>query len=213
MDGSVLYEITGLEPGDGTGAAVDGLGDINGDGYDDFAIASALADYSSDEYGRADVYSGFDGSLMYTFNGYHTFSLYGRDICGTVDVDHDGVRDLLVGGFQGEGAAGPFAGEVIAYQLGDADGDGVLVGCDVCPIADAGDVNTDGVVTSADIIYLVGYVFKGGPAPKPCDAAGDVNCTGSVTSADIIYLVSYVFKGGPPPCDVCGLIPVTWSCP
>jgi len=82
-----------------------------------------------------------------------------------------------------------------------------------CPITMTGDVNTNGSITSADIIYLVGYVFKGGAAPLPCAAAGDVNCNGSVTSADIIYLVGYVFKGGPPPCDVCTMIPGSWSCP
>lgn len=83
-----------------------------------------------------------------------------------------------------------------------------------CPVLITGDVNTDGVITSADIIYLVNYVFKGGAPPKPCPAAGDVNCDGVVTSADIIYLVSYVFKGGNPPCDVCTLIASgIWTCP
>lgn len=82
-----------------------------------------------------------------------------------------------------------------------------------CPILTPGDVNVDGVVTSADIIYLVNYVFKGGPPPIPCAAAGDVNCDGVVTSADIIYLVNYVFKGGPPPCDPCTIIPSKWLCP
>ena len=82
-----------------------------------------------------------------------------------------------------------------------------------CSITMTGDVNTNGSITSADIIYLVGYVFKGGAAPLPCAASGDVNCNGSVTSADIIYLVGYVFKGGPAPCDVCTLIPGSWTCP
>ena len=72
-----------------------------------------------------------------------------------------------------------------------------------CLITLPGDVNVTGSVTSADIIYLVGFVFKGGVAPLPCEANGDVNCSGSVTSADIIYLVGFVFKGGTPPCDIC----------
>ena len=49
-------------------------------------------------------------------------------------------------------------------------------------------------------------------APLPCPAAGDVNCNGANTSADIIFLVNHVFKGGPLPCDVCTLVPGTWSC-
>jgi hypothetical protein len=83
----------------------------------------------------------------------------------------------------------------------------------LCPIAITGDVNVSGVITSADIITLVNYVFKGGPAPLPCPASGDVNCNGTVTSADVITEVNYVFKSGPPPCDVCTLVPGTWLCP
>jgi hypothetical protein len=62
-----------------------------------------------------------------------------------------------------------------------------------------GDVNESGSITAADVIYLVNFVFKGGPAPLPVWQAGDVNATSSITSADIVYLVNYVFKGGPPP--------------
>jgi hypothetical protein len=62
-----------------------------------------------------------------------------------------------------------------------------------------GDVNVSGAINSADIIYMVNYVFKGGAPPICSPSAGDVNCNGVTNSADIIYLVNYVFKGGPPP--------------
>jgi uncharacterized Ntn-hydrolase superfamily protein len=64
-----------------------------------------------------------------------------------------------------------------------------------------GDANEDGVVTSADIIYMVNHVFKGGPAPLPASQAGDVDRSGALTSADIIYLVNFVFKSGAAPCN------------
>jgi len=99
-------------------------------------------------------------------------------------------------------ACGPSAWETTDFQVRI-----------LCPIDVTGDVNVDGVITSADIIALVAYVYKGGAPPLPCEAAGDANCSGSVTSADIIYLVTHVFKGGDPPCDVCTLIPGTWTCP
>ena len=82
-----------------------------------------------------------------------------------------------------------------------------------CAITLSGDVNNNGTITSADIIYLVNYVFKGGAAPLPCAANGDVNCSGTITSADIIYLVNYVFKGGAAPCNICTIVPSMWSCP
>jgi hypothetical protein len=62
-----------------------------------------------------------------------------------------------------------------------------------------GDVTGDGVVNSADIVYLINYLFKGGPAPDPIQA-GDVNVDGVINSADVVYLINYLFKGGPAPC-------------
>jgi hypothetical protein len=62
-----------------------------------------------------------------------------------------------------------------------------------------GDTNGDGTITSADIIYLVNFVFKGGPAPLGTDS-GDTNCDGHISSADVIILVNYTFKGGLKPC-------------
>lgn len=63
-----------------------------------------------------------------------------------------------------------------------------------------GDVNGSETVNGTDIIFLVSYVFKGGPQPGCSGLSGDVDCSGSVSSADVIYLVNYVFKGGPAPC-------------
>jgi len=82
-----------------------------------------------------------------------------------------------------------------------------------CILTQPGNLNCDAAVTSADIIHLVNYVFKGGLPPCPCIAAGDINCDGAITSADIILLVNYIFKGGPPPCDPCTIIPSLWECP
>lgn len=83
-----------------------------------------------------------------------------------------------------------------------------------CAVVKTGDVNVSTTLTSADIIYLVNYVFKSLAAPLPCAAAGDVNCSGSVTSADIIYMVNHVFKSQAAPCNVCDLIADgTWTCP
>jgi hypothetical protein len=61
-----------------------------------------------------------------------------------------------------------------------------------------GDVNGDGVINSADVVYLINYLFKGGPEPSPLET-GDVNCDGTINSADVVYLINYLFKGGPTP--------------
>jgi hypothetical protein len=61
-----------------------------------------------------------------------------------------------------------------------------------------GDANQDKKVTIADIVFLVSYLFKHGPAPAPLKS-GDANCDGKVTVADVVYLVAYLFKHGPQP--------------
>jgi hypothetical protein len=62
-----------------------------------------------------------------------------------------------------------------------------------------GEITGDGLVNLGDIVFLIAYVFKSGPAPCPLEA-GDVNCDGVVNLGDIVYLIAYVFRGGPPPC-------------
>ncbi|UCB53610.1 MAG: dockerin type I repeat-containing protein [Candidatus Zixiibacteriota bacterium] len=61
-----------------------------------------------------------------------------------------------------------------------------------------GDANGDGIINVGDIVYLVSYLYKNGPAPSPVEV-GDCNCDGIVNVGDIVYLVSYLFKNGPPP--------------
>jgi hypothetical protein len=61
-----------------------------------------------------------------------------------------------------------------------------------------GDANSDGTVNAGDPVYLISYVFKGGPGPETT-YAGDANADGSVNVADAVYLINYIFKGGPPP--------------
>jgi hypothetical protein len=64
-----------------------------------------------------------------------------------------------------------------------------------------GDVNCDGAVTPADVLYLINYLFIHGPAPcQPYSAdRGDVNKDGAITPADVLYLINYLFIHGPPP--------------
>jgi len=62
-----------------------------------------------------------------------------------------------------------------------------------------GDANGDGRISLSDVVYLINYCFKGGPAPVPIETIGDPNCDCKVTISDIVYLINYLFKYGSPP--------------
>jgi hypothetical protein len=61
-----------------------------------------------------------------------------------------------------------------------------------------GDANYDQTVNVGDAVYIISYVFKGGPAPEPLEA-GDANCDGECNVGDAVFLINYIFKGGPEP--------------
>jgi hypothetical protein len=61
-----------------------------------------------------------------------------------------------------------------------------------------GDANGDGSVNVGDAVFVITYVFNGGPAPEPLEA-GDANCDGQCNVGDAVYLIAYVFNGGPEP--------------
>ncbi|MBU2476818.1 hypothetical protein KKG83_05080, partial [Candidatus Micrarchaeota archaeon] len=68
------------------------------------------------------------------------------------------------------------------------------------PEPQCGDTTRDGFIDIDDIIFLVNYVFTGGPAPEPIET-GNVNLQDGIDIDDIIYLINYIFLGGPEPCN------------
>jgi N-acetylmuramoyl-L-alanine amidase len=69
-----------------------------------------------------------------------------------------------------------------------------------------GDVNDDGVVNVGDVVYLVTYLYKGGPGPVEPTVRGDSNNDCSVNVGDIVYLVTYLYHNGPFP-RCCWFVP------
>ncbi|MGB7063337.1 MAG: dockerin type I repeat-containing protein [Candidatus Zixiibacteriota bacterium] len=61
-----------------------------------------------------------------------------------------------------------------------------------------GDCNADGVVDIGDIVYLIGYLYRGGAPPTPPEV-GDTNCDGIVDIGDVVRLIGYLYRGEPPP--------------
>jgi Right handed beta helix region len=59
-----------------------------------------------------------------------------------------------------------------------------------------GDANGDGLVTVADVFYLINFLFAGGPLPL---GRANVNGGSTIDIADVFYLVNFLFAGGPAP--------------
>ncbi len=64
---------------------------------------------------------------------------------------------------------------------------------------ECGDANSDGSINIGDAVFLINYVFNGGPAPSPL-TLGDANDDGGVNIGDAVYLITYIFSGGAAPC-------------
>ena len=62
-----------------------------------------------------------------------------------------------------------------------------------------GDIDGDANVTVGDIVYLINYIFKGGPPPNTISMA-DVNNDGRVNVGDIVGLINYAFRQQPIDC-------------
>jgi hypothetical protein len=188
LDGDGTGDDCDLCPGFADYFDTDGDGVPNGCDNCVDAANSDQADDDNDGFGNiCDICEGYDDAF---------------------DNDEDGVPDGcdLCEGFD---------------DSADLDGDGVPDGCDNCPelanpdqtdddqngVGDAcqavcGDVNGDDEPNVGDAVFMIAYVFNGGPAPDPI-CAGDANGDGNPNVGDAVYLIAYVFSGGTPPVESC----------
>ncbi len=75
---------------------------------------------------------------------------------------------------------------------------GLAPNADICAACLCGDANGTGTINISDAVYVINYIFGGGPAPNPI-CLGDANGTGSVNISDAVYIINFIFGGGPAP--------------
>ncbi len=189
-------------------------GDLNGDDIPDVVVPGNSTDKN------VHALSGDDGHELWSFE------TGGEVNCVLVyDVDNDHQMDVVAGSddqnvYVINGSTGESfwnyscADDVMDVKIGDISGDElpniacvtfgsngvvyVFKSLATEPGYVTGDANGDGEIAPGDVVYLINYLFRDGPAPDPL-AAGDANCDGSVEAGDIVFLISYLFRGGPAP--------------
>ncbi len=86
---------------------------------------------------------------------------------------------LYCGGFLGDAQCGPTCCTGIRGNVDNDPGDAIDI---------------------SDLVYLVDYMFTGGPEPE-CFEEADMNADGAIDISDLVWLVDYMFTGGPAPED------------
>jgi hypothetical protein len=161
------------------GHALSGAGDVDGDGHADYAIGSYQ--HASNGFtgnGEVVVYSGIDGSVIWSVDGAATNAYVGFSVAAIDDVDGDGKGDLLVGDYNGDVNVYDANGGVIYTLSGQQS---ALFGYS---LASCGDLDGDGV---RDFLIGAPYYTGGTPSVNFCGGA-----------------FAFSAKSGTPLCEVLG---------
>lgn len=148
IDSTVLWSIVGTTPGGQFGRTVVFLGDINSDGFDD-----VLCSVPFDQYGRVEVRSGNNGSMLYSVSAPQNScgcTYYGLALARLDDLSGDGTPDFIVGASEEENLLGISVGSARVYSGANGALLHTKLGATVsgsfgASVANAGDIDDDGV--------------------------------------------------------------------
>ena len=144
----LLYKFEGYHASQTFGRAVYLTNDVTGDGCGDILVGADGEDIGQlNSAGRVFVYSGFDGELLYVYDGEETYDFLGRALSDIGDTDGDGLSEFLIGyenaDFLMHEARGKvyhcsgLDGSILYEYMGEGTDAGDNFGCDVEGLGDA----------------------------------------------------------------------------
>ncbi|MFV0443058.1 MAG: hypothetical protein ACK5Q5_05775 [Planctomycetaceae bacterium] len=197
LNGTSGVRINGIDVDDGAGFSVSALGDIDGDGYDDFAIGAHRADESpmnNTSEGEAYILFGktfvsgaglgwtgsgtfnlsvLDGSNGYVLRGNNPNDFAGISVGGGGDINGDGFDDIIVGANQADSTA--------AYQTTEGKTYVIFGGAANLAALDAVGL-VDGLIRLNNVDGVTGFRLDGVSfqdlSGRAVSIAGDVNGDG-----------------------------------
>jgi hypothetical protein len=96
--GKELHHWRGTDPRGGFGGVVAALGDLDGDGKGEIAVAApATEDQTWTLLGEVHIYSGATGKELRHWSGKQPGEQFGRMVVDAGDLDGDGVDDIAIG--------------------------------------------------------------------------------------------------------------------
>jgi len=152
---------TNIDDGDMLGESLNGIGDINGDGYSDMIISAPGRDFGStlDDMGSAYIIKGAAtiaspvnlnsiASWGFKVDGTNSGDMYGSETAGAGDLNNDGFSDFAVSK-PGAGSVDIFFGNLVQANI--LSSKKTIVGINVdptekeIPLFNMGDMNGDGI--------------------------------------------------------------------
>ncbi len=146
----------------------------------------------------------FNDQIVPAYNGPMYFD-YGYDNQDTRALIHPNLSTQTYNFMPGEELS--YTGDGLLTYVDLADYNGSFIPSTILYSAGGlicGDVNGDNQVNVSDAVYMISWIFVGGPPPQPLIVA-DVNCDNQANISDAVYIINWIFNSSDDPCTNCPL--------